>query len=277
MAAALTPEEEASTKKFLEIVNSRARRKSGPVSWTTAVRFLFACPPEIRAVALFEQHESIRRREGLTSFDPMKDPLLTELKTGKFTMLPTRDSTDAAIAVFTAHKHNPTTSTHQMTLQGVVYQLDVALQSPKTQKAGIVFIYDMTNSKYSNFDYDLSQKILTMLKRHVSSSELSTIDILGKTRTAWKQREKIQNRSVAAEPAFAESADAQNRSVAAEPAFAESADAPDRGKLASRRLPSFNRFSRRYAVKGPLVILALRYFCSCCCAFSPCNLVLGLF
>lgn len=58
----------------------------------------------------------------------------------------------------------PAISTHQTTLQGVVYQLDVALQNPLTQKSGIVFIYDMSNSKYSNFDYDLSQKILTMLK-----------------------------------------------------------------------------------------------------------------
>lgn len=56
------------------------------------------------------------------------------------------------------------TVTHKTTLQGVVYQLDVALQSSETQKAGLVFIYDMSTSKYSNFDYDLSQKILTLLK-----------------------------------------------------------------------------------------------------------------
>jgi len=45
-----------------------------------------------------------------------------------------------------------------------VYQLDVALESVDTQKYGLVFIYDMSDSKYSNFDYDLSQKILTLLK-----------------------------------------------------------------------------------------------------------------
>ena len=48
--------------------------------------------------------------------------------------------------------------------QGVVYQLDVALESTETQRCGLVFIYDMSNSKYANFDYDLSQKILTLLK-----------------------------------------------------------------------------------------------------------------
>lgn len=30
--------------------------------------------------------------------------------------------------------------------------------------AGLVFIYNMAGSKYANFDYDLSQKILTLLK-----------------------------------------------------------------------------------------------------------------
>lgn len=42
--------------------------------------------------------------------------------------------------------------------------MDIALENVKTQKCGLVFIYDMSDSKYSNFDYDLSQKILTLLK-----------------------------------------------------------------------------------------------------------------
>ena len=49
-------------------------------------------------------------------------------------------------------------------LQGIVYQLDVAMESIDAQRNGLVFIYDMSDSKYSNFDYDLSQKILTLLK-----------------------------------------------------------------------------------------------------------------
>ncbi|XP_050299901.1 tyrosine-protein phosphatase non-receptor type 9 isoform X2 [Anthonomus grandis grandis] len=168
MSEPLTPEQELITKEFLERVNiQRYKRKFGstPVSWPTAVRFLYARKFDVnRAVALFEQHEATRQREGLNKFDPREEPLKSELLTGKFTVLPGRDSNDAAIAVFTAHKHVPANSSHQTTLQGVVYQLDVALQDHLTQKSGIVFIYDMSNSKYSNFDYDLSQKILTMLK-----------------------------------------------------------------------------------------------------------------
>lgn len=45
-----------------------------------------------------------------------------------------------------------------------MYQLDAALEDPQTQRCGLVFIYDMSDSKYSNFDYDLSIKILSLLK-----------------------------------------------------------------------------------------------------------------
>lgn len=55
-------------------------------------------------------------------------------------------------------------------LQGVVYQLDVALESIDTQRCGLVFIYDMSDSKYSNFDFELSKKILTLLKVSFATS-----------------------------------------------------------------------------------------------------------
>nr|CAD7425640.1 unnamed protein product [Timema monikensis] len=156
----------SATKNFIDVVNRlRRRRAAGPVSWGTAVKFLAARKFDIsRAVGLYEQHEATRHREGLVSFDPGVEPLKSELDTGKFTILPTRDATGAAIAVFTARMHCPQVSSHQTTLQGVVYQLDVALESVDTQRSGLVFIYDMSDSKYSSFDYDLSQKILTLLK-----------------------------------------------------------------------------------------------------------------
>ncbi|XP_072759821.1 tyrosine-protein phosphatase non-receptor type 9 [Anoplolepis gracilipes] len=166
MAATLTVEQEQATKEFIEAVNKcRAGRRAGPVSWSTALKFLAARKFEVqRALALYEQHEAIRRREGLAILHPTQEPLLSELRTEKFTILPSRDATGAAIAIFTAHLHLPQNTTHQTTLQGVVYQLDAALESAETQKHGLIFIYDMSDSKYQNFDYDLSQKILTLLK-----------------------------------------------------------------------------------------------------------------
>jgi len=125
----------------------RAGRRAGPVSWSTAVKFLAARKFEVqRALALYEQHEATRRREGLAVLHPTQEPLLSELYTGKFTVLvrrenqlicrcvlfhyfmtrsklmynlfqPSRDATGAAIAIFTAHLHLPQNTTHQTTLQ----------------------------------------------------------------------------------------------------------------------------------------------------------------
>lgn len=72
--------------------------------------------------------------------------------------------------------------------QGVVYQLDVALQSMETQRAGLVFIYDMTDSEYINFDYQLSKKILTMLKVSLevpSNIILGTLLLADETKTVF--------------------------------------------------------------------------------------------
>ena len=49
-------------------------------------------------------------------------------------------------------------------LTGVIHQLDVAMENVATQRGGLVFVYNMYGSKYANFDYDLSQKMLTLLK-----------------------------------------------------------------------------------------------------------------
>ena len=57
-------------------------------------------------------------------------------------------------------------------------QLDVALEEVETQRNGLVFIYNMTNSKYSNFDYDLSQKMLTLLKGNKKMCSIIHVDIV---------------------------------------------------------------------------------------------------
>lgn len=166
MAASLSSQEEQLVKEFMKVVNEqRLSHSAGPLTWNAAVKFMMARKFDVRrALSLYEAHEMTRYREGLCTFDPTTDPLKGELETGKFTVLPTRDSSGAAITMFTASKHWPLQSSHKVTLQGVVYQLDVALESLESQRCGIVFIYNMTGSKYQNFDYELSQKILNLLK-----------------------------------------------------------------------------------------------------------------
>ena len=63
----------------------------------------------------------MRAREGLASnsVDPFSSPLKEELKTAKFTVLPTKDENGAALAVFNARLHDPSCSSHKVTLQGI--------------------------------------------------------------------------------------------------------------------------------------------------------------
>ncbi|UXI15499.1 protein furry [Sarcoptes scabiei] len=147
------------------INKSRLQNNEPLMRLTTACKFLMARKFDLlRSLELYKSHESVRFREGLIKFDPSKDPLKRELETGKFTILLKPDKTGSMIALFSAGKHIPQETSHQTTLQGVVYQLDVALDDPRAQKSGIIFIYNMFGSKYSNFDYELSHKILNLLK-----------------------------------------------------------------------------------------------------------------
>merc|ERR1719500_1713366 len=137
----------------------------GELPWSSAVKFLMARKFNVdRALVLYQQHEIMRLREGLTFFDHSGGPHQSELSKGKFTILPHRDPNGAAIALFNLSGHDPSEVSHQTVLQCVVFQLDVALEELETQRNGLVFVYNMSSSKYSNFDYDLSQKMLTLLK-----------------------------------------------------------------------------------------------------------------
>ncbi|XP_013403670.1 tyrosine-protein phosphatase non-receptor type 9 isoform X1 [Lingula anatina] len=167
MAASLCPEEEQAAVAFLKEVNQpQTNGQTAPtVTWEEAVKFLMARKFELpRALDLYRNHRLIRQREGLINLYPLDKSVQVELLSLKFTILPARDSSGAAIALFTARYHNPASTSHQAVLKALMFQLDSALESTETQRNGLVFIYDMTGSKYSNFDYDLSIKILDLLK-----------------------------------------------------------------------------------------------------------------
>uniref|UniRef100_A0A3P8V176 Tyrosine-protein phosphatase non-receptor type 9 n=1 Tax=Cynoglossus semilaevis TaxID=244447 RepID=A0A3P8V176_CYNSE len=166
MAEALTTQEQLAVEEFLGEVRSREQpRSAGLVSQPTAVKFLMARKFDVsRAVDLFQAYKNTRIKEGIININPDEEPLRSELLSGKFTVLPGRDAKGAALALFTARLHRPDVTTHKAVLQAIIYQLDKAIESLQTQRDGLIFIYDMTNSSYSNFDYELCVKILNLLK-----------------------------------------------------------------------------------------------------------------
>ncbi|XP_049575717.1 tyrosine-protein phosphatase non-receptor type 9 [Syngnathus scovelli] len=166
MAEALTAQELLAVEEFLSEVRCKEQLQcAGLVSQPTAVKFLMARKFDVsRAVDLLQAYKNTRIKEGIININPNEEPLRSELLSGKFTVLPGRDANGAALALFTARLHRRDVSTHKAVLQVIIYQLDKAIDSVQTQRDGLVFIYDMTNSTYGDFDYELCVKILNLLK-----------------------------------------------------------------------------------------------------------------
>nr|XP_042698320.1 tyrosine-protein phosphatase non-receptor type 9 isoform X3 [Chrysemys picta bellii] len=166
MAAELSPEEEQATKQFLEEINKwTVQYNVSPLSWNVAVKFLMARKFDVlRAIELFHSYRETRLKEGIVKLKPHEEPLRSELLSGKFTILSARDPSGASIALFTAKLHHPNKSVQHVVLQALFYLLDRAVESFETQRNGLVFIYDMAGSHYTNFELDLSKKILNLLK-----------------------------------------------------------------------------------------------------------------
>ena len=126
----LSEDEEEAVALFMGHVNSwRQARSFAPLSRESSVKFLMARKFTVdRAIGLYRQHELMRLREKLFTINPNESPLQEEIIAGKFTVLGTRDSHGAALALFNAHLHDPTKALHGTTLQNVVYQLDVSIE-----------------------------------------------------------------------------------------------------------------------------------------------------
>uniref|UniRef100_A0A7N8YJF5 Tyrosine-protein phosphatase non-receptor type 9 n=1 Tax=Mastacembelus armatus TaxID=205130 RepID=A0A7N8YJF5_9TELE len=136
-----------------------------PLSKDLAVKFLMARKFDVlRAIELFHSYRETRLKEGIVRLQPQEEPLRSELLSGKFTVLSARDPSGASIALYTAKLHHPNKTGNHVVLQALFYLLDRAVESFETQRNGLVFIYDMAGSNYTNFELDLSKKILNLLK-----------------------------------------------------------------------------------------------------------------
>ncbi|XP_059392550.1 tyrosine-protein phosphatase non-receptor type 9-like [Carassius carassius] len=166
MASRLSAEEEQATKQFLEEINKwTSQHGVSSLSWDVAVKFLMARKFDVlRAIELFHSYRETRLREGIVKLQPHEEPLRSELLSGKFTVLGVRDPSGASIALYTAKLHHPSKTGNHVVLQALFYLLDRAVESFETQRNGLVFIYDMAGSNYTNFELDLSKKILNLLK-----------------------------------------------------------------------------------------------------------------
>ncbi|XP_031553773.1 tyrosine-protein phosphatase non-receptor type 9-like [Actinia tenebrosa] len=158
-------EKEAITIFLTQINNDRTKHGLSPIGTSTAIKFLIArkFDPE-RAIELYRNHQDKCVMYGLNEMSPYDDPMRQELLSGKFTVLEKPDPEGAAIAMINASLHFPELTTHDTVIKGMVFQLDEATKDVVTQRNGLILLYDMSNSSYKNFDYELSHKVLDLLK-----------------------------------------------------------------------------------------------------------------
>lgn len=165
----LSTEEDKAVEDFVALGNQwrisdeAPADHSGYILRPLATKFLMARKFDVhRTLELFKQHQIVRHSRNLNNIDPLHDPVKSELRSGKFTILNSRGTDGAAIALFTGRLHNP--DQHEAALKAILFQLDAALLDYKTQRLGLIFVYDMTDIKWANSDSKLARELLEILK-----------------------------------------------------------------------------------------------------------------
>ncbi|KAL7055004.1 hypothetical protein AAHC03_024239 [Spirometra sp. Aus1] len=151
---------------FLQRLSTIPHATSIDPAEATKLAFLFLRARKFdvnRAIELYKAYRHMRYSQQLEHIDPLDEGVRRELLSEKFTVLPHSDPSEPTVFVFSVRRHWPPNSTDRDVLKGILYQLDAALLDERTQIQGITVIYDMTDAKYSNFDADLSLKLLNLL------------------------------------------------------------------------------------------------------------------
>ncbi|CAF1085029.1 unnamed protein product [Rotaria sordida] len=142
------------------------------VKWNTAMKFLIPTKFDVnRAIDLYKTHENLRKTEKLDRIWIKNPYLIREIESNKFFSL-SQIPNQPLTVIFTASNLNYLTlndslsqQDHELiTLQALVCQLDVATESIEVQQNGLNFIYDMQNYSASQFNINLSKKIVKLLQ-----------------------------------------------------------------------------------------------------------------
>ncbi|CAM4927881.1 unnamed protein product [Rotaria socialis] len=142
------------------------------VKWKLAMKFLIPMKFDVdRAINLYRAHETIRKTENLDRIWINNPNLIREIQSNKFFSL--RQLPNQPLNVyFTAAQVSNGSSTNSLSqqerelisLQALICQLDVATESVEIQNSGLNFIYDMQSCSASQFDMNLSKKILRLVQ-----------------------------------------------------------------------------------------------------------------
>ncbi|UJR10206.1 hypothetical protein I4U23_014421 [Adineta vaga] len=166
---------------FDETVEDFLRRMGWPINsttdearvkWNIAMKFLIPSKFDVnRAIEMYTTHENLRKNENLDHIWINNPYLIREIQSDKFFTLPQILNQPLTVIFSASNLENLSSSNtlslqerELITLQALICQLDVATESMEVQQNGLNFIYDMQNCSATQFDMNLSKKILKLLQ-----------------------------------------------------------------------------------------------------------------
>ncbi|CAH8543017.1 unnamed protein product, partial [Schistosoma rodhaini] len=157
----LTEDEKKKIEEFLSLIqNSQSSPEYHQLAFNILAARKFSVP---QAMELYHNYQTFLASEQITRVDPFEEDVRRELLSGKFVILNDNDIPGVRVAQFFVRLHRKS-GNHRALLHSIIFQLDAALRRETAARNGLVFIFDMTDSKYSNFDYTFSCKLFKMLR-----------------------------------------------------------------------------------------------------------------
>ncbi|KAK4472058.1 hypothetical protein MN116_005432 [Schistosoma mekongi] len=157
----LTEDERKKIEEFLSLIqNSQNSPEYQQLAFNILAARKFSVP---QAMELYHNYQAFLASEQITRVDPFEEDVRRELLSGKFVILNDNDIPGVRVAQFFVRLHRKS-GNHRALLHSIIFQLDAALKRETAARNGLVFIFDMTDSKYSNFDYTFSCKLFKMLR-----------------------------------------------------------------------------------------------------------------
>ncbi|XP_018645998.1 protein-tyrosine phosphatase n9, putative [Schistosoma mansoni] len=148
-------------EEFLSLIqNSQNSPEYHQLAFNILAARKFSVP---QAMELYHNYQTFLASEQITRVDPFEEDVRRELLSGKFVILNDNDIPGVRVAQFFVRLHRKS-GNHRALLHSIIFQLDAALRRETAARNGLVFIFDMTDSKYSNFDYTFSCKLFKMLR-----------------------------------------------------------------------------------------------------------------
>ncbi|TGZ74720.1 hypothetical protein CRM22_000793 [Opisthorchis felineus] len=160
----ITEEEFRRLEEFIAVSSAYPSNASQDTK-QTAFCFLAARKFSVaQALELYHNYKAMLSREGIPDvIDPFDEETRRELLSGKFVVLNDSETSGVRVVQYFVRLHHASHNPRAV-LQSILFQLDAVMKKEVAARNGLVFIYDMTDAKFSNIDCTLGIKLFKILK-----------------------------------------------------------------------------------------------------------------